>query len=294
MSAPSWADLLLGAARAAQGTRPGERAVLNEQLAAVCQHARAAWPAVEISDETFVTHLARHLPDHAPALESLSQLRTSDLYLATACASGDVHAVAAFERYCMSGLDRALGRLRLSTDEIAEVKQRIRYRVLVADGRPRILEFSGRGALPSWVRAMAVREAFRVVKRSPRETGLDDSERLLAYVVKDERDRANAYYRQVFAQAFDRALRQLEPRVQTMLRQHVIDGLTIDQLSALYRVHRATAARTLERARRTILAATRSRMRATLDVGSTELSSILRSIRSRLEVSLRGLRRRAR
>jgi RNA polymerase sigma-70 factor (ECF subfamily) len=269
------------------------RAGLDEELAAVCQHVRAAWPTVTIPEATFIAHLARHLPEHAPAGEGLSRLRVADLYLASACATGDEQAVAAFEAYCMQGLDRALGRLRLSRDEIAEVKQRIRYRVLVADGRPRILEFSGRGALPSWVRAMAVREAFRVVKR-PRETALDDSERLLAYVVRDDRDRANAHYRQVFAQAFDRALRQLEPRVQTMLRQHVIDGLTIDQLSALYRVHRATAARTLERARRTILAATRAQMRAALDVGSTELSSILRSIRSRLEVSLRGLRRRVR
>jgi len=79
-----------------------------------------------------------------------------------------------------------------------------------------------------------------------------------------------------------------------MLRQHVLDGLTIDQLSALYRIHRATAARTLERARRTILAATRDHMQAELDVSSTELSSILRAIRSGLEVTLRELRRRRR
>lgn len=76
-----------------------------------------------------------------------------------------------------------------------------------------------------------------------------------------------------------------------MLRQHVLDGMTIGQLGALYRMHRTTTARTLEQARRFLLAATRSHMRAELDVSSTELDSILRLIRSRLDGSLRGLRR---
>lgn len=56
---------------------------------------------------------------------------------------------------------------------------------------------------------------------------------------------------------------------------------------------RPTGARTLERARRFLLAGTRSHTRAEIDVRSTELDSILRLIRSRLDVSLRGLRRRS-
>ena len=91
--------------------------------------------------------------------------------------------------------------------------------------------------------------------------------------------------------AFDVALRSLPAREQTLLRQHVIDGLTIDQLGALYHVHRATAARSLERARQAILAATREQMMGKLRVRSSELDSILRLIRSKLEVSLHGLRR---
>src|SRR5262249_53613663 len=148
-------------------------------------------------------------------------------------------------------------------DAIAEVKQRIRCRVLVPDrGPPRILDFSGRGALRAWIRVMAVREALRIARQARREGWLDDdSEKLHAFVAPGHHDgEAKDQFRCAFAQAFDRALRGLPVRDQNLLRQYVLDGLTIDQLGALYRVHRATAARMLERARQEVLSATRGHM----------------------------------
>jgi RNA polymerase sigma-70 factor (ECF subfamily) len=265
----------------------------SAQLVAIWQRARATWPSVALSAATFAAHLAQHVPPDATS-DALAQINTADLYLACACAMGDPHALEAFEEHCLGGLDRALGRLRFSADVIAEVKQRVRCRALVADGgRPRIAEFGGRGALRAWVRVLGVREALRVTRRSHREAAVPDAERLQAIAMQDAGlDDMNRGYRRTFAQAFDRALRTLPARDRTLLRQHVLDGLTVDQLGALYRVHRATAARMLERARQRVLAATRASMRAELDVGSTELSSILRTIRSRLDITLRGLRRR--
>ena len=296
MTGPSWAERLCDAAGLPLRSRHGiDDGALSAQLAEIWQTARAAWPAVELDADVFIAYLAQRLPDRAsPA--ALSQMNTTDLYLACACGMGHAHAIATFERHCLDGLDRALARLLLGADLVAEVKQRVRCRVLVGDGGPpRIAEFTGRGGLRGWVRVIAVREALRMMRRS-RDLAGNDGERLQAAVSRDPAwlDAARDDQRRAFARAFDRAVRRLHPRERTMLRQHLLDGLTVDQLGALYRIHRATAARTLERARRTILTATRDHMQAELDVSSTELSSILRAIRSGLEVTLRGLRRRHR
>lgn len=296
MTALSWAERLCHAAGLPLRSRHGgDDDALSAQLAEIWQTARAAWPTVELDADAFIAYLVQRLPDRAsPA--ALSQMNTTDLYLACACGSGNTHAIAAFERHCLAGLDRVLARLPIGADVVAEVKQRVRCRILVGDGgSPRIAEFTGRGGLRGWIRVIAVREALRVM-RGQRDLTSDDGERLQAAVSQDpawlEASRDNQ--RRAFARAFDLAVRRLAPRERTMLRQHLLDGMTVDQLGALYRIHRATAARTLERARRSILAATRSHMRAELDVSSTELSSILRAIRSGLDVTLRGLRSRRR
>ncbi|HEY0986673.1 MAG TPA: sigma-70 family RNA polymerase sigma factor [Kofleriaceae bacterium] len=271
------------------------------QLDEIVRSARLAWPTVELRPEQFVTHLVRHLPDDVPVATALAQMHTDDLYLARACELGDKHAVLAFEQHCMTGLETALFRYRAFSDLAAEVKQRVREYLLVGNASPPGIEsFSGRGDLRSWVRIIAVREAINMVRqlqrRSRRETAIDDDSLLQGYVTPGdaELEHMKARYVEEFKQAFSAALRGLPARDQIWLRQHVIDGLSIDQLGALYRVHRATAARNLQRARRAVLMATRERMASRLQVGSSELDSILRMIRSRLQVTLRWLIRRRR
>jgi hypothetical protein len=68
-----------------------------------------------------------------------------------------------------------------------------------------------------------------------------------------------------------------------------VDGATLDELARLYRVHRATVARMLGRARELVLAATRNHLVSQLEVPSQDIDSILRMIWSRIEISLRAV-----
>jgi RNA polymerase sigma-70 factor (ECF subfamily) len=270
---------------------------LEERLEDVIRSARVSWPTVELASEQFVLHLARHLPANEPIEHALAHMHTEDLYLACACALGETNAILAFEQHCLDGLESTLSRYRSSSDLVAEVKQRVRDRALVGDsGPPRISGYSGRGDLRGWVRVMAVREAVDLVRRARREAPLDDERSLHAFVTPGDADleHAKRHYREEFQRAFSAALRGLSARDQTLLRQHVIDGLSIDQLGALYHMHRATAARNLQRARAALLEATRAQLASRLAVGPRELDSILRLVRSRLEVTLRWLVRRRR
>lgn len=270
---------------------------LDAQLVDIVHSARRAWPSVELAPEAFIAHLARHAPAGVAIEAGLARMHTDDLYLACACALGIPDAVRAFEHHCLPAVEVAVARFRAASDLVAEVKQRVRERALVAgDGSPRISGFSGRGDLRSWVRAMAAREAIEVLRGARREAPADDDTALHALVAPGdvELEHAKAHYLAQFKQAFSAALRSLSPRDQTLLRQHVVDGLTIDELGALYQMHRATAARSLERARAAVLEATRAQLGSVLQVRPSELDSILRLIRSRIEVTLRGLVRRRR
>jgi RNA polymerase sigma-70 factor (ECF subfamily) len=180
----------------------------------------------------------------------------------------------------------------IDADTSAEIKQDIRRRVLVGDGGGGTIgEFSGRGDLRGWVRVMAVRQALTFQGRARREVRVEDDELLQQIAVPGDPELAHTKerYRQEFKRAFEAALRALPDRSLTVLRQHYVDGLTIDDLGRLYRVHRATAARLVVRARMLVREATWAQMMTRLRVQSQDLNSIIRMIRSQIEISLRGL-----
>jgi RNA polymerase sigma-70 factor (ECF subfamily) len=276
------------------GSLSGHGLELEATLLDVVGSAQQTWPTLRLPCDVFVAYLRERMPDDALPALALRQMHTSDLYLACACSRGDVQAFAAFDEHCIGQLDRLLSRMGIDADVGAEVKQHIRRRVLIGDGRPPgILDFSGRGDLRSWVRVMAVRQALRRVGRARRDASLEDDELLERIVApgNPELEYAKGIYRREFKQAFEGALRDLPDRERTVLRQHYIDGLTIDELGHLYRVHRSTAARLLVRARTVVLEATRSRMMCQLDVRSQDLDSIMRMIRSQIDISLGDLQR---
>jgi RNA polymerase sigma-70 factor (ECF subfamily) len=275
-------------------TASGHETGLDATLESIIGSAAETCPTFSVPREEFVAYLWARLPADVPPEFALAQMHTADLYLACACARGDAQAVAAFDEHCLSQLDRVLGKMGIDADASAEVKQEIRRRVLVGDGRrPEIVDFSGRGDLRSWVRVMAVRQALRRQERARRDIAVEDDELLERIVAPEnpELDYAKGMYREEFKRAFEAALKALPDRERTLLRQHYIDGLTIDEIGHLYRVHRSTAARLLVRARTRVLAATRAQMMCQLDVQSKDLDSIMRMIRSQIDISLHVLQR---
>ena len=121
-----------------------------------------------------------------------------------------------------------------------------------------------------------------------RDVAAQDQE--LAHLVAPDDDPEIGYlkrlYRAEFKEAFQLAVAGLDDRERPVLRQHVLDGLGIDQPSALHHVHRATAARWIEAARASILTATQRELIRRLALSRAELTSVIRLIESQLDVSL--------
>ena len=285
-----------GAAGAADAP-PADRLerLLGDGLAA----ARASWPEVELPAELFVPYLAARAGGGDPAngadLEDrLADLRVADLYLACACARGDSRALIAFEQRCLDVVDAALARMRMTAEVVDEVKQIVRRLLLVADGGPpRITDYAGRGDLRGWVRVTAAREALRLVRKNRREVAVEADllERAIPPGADGELEYVKTVYRGEFRAAFRDAMGKLTDRERNLLAHQFVDGLTLDQLAALYRVHRATIARWLGRARTSVLRGTQLALRTRLRVQPTELDSIMRLIESRLDVTLPPLLR---
>jgi len=75
--------------------------------------------------------------------------------------------------------------------------------------------------------------------------------------------------------------------------QQVVHDMSIDEIGAAFGVHRATAARWLNRARTALVAATHKRLAARLEIPVEQIDSVIRLVSSQLDASvIRYLRER--
>jgi RNA polymerase sigma-70 factor (ECF subfamily) len=266
---------------------------LDTLLAAQLDEGAREWPSVSLAPATYLRHLADKLRERATesADHVIRNMPGADLYLAAACASGDQAAIAAFRDVVFPVIRPALAKLSLAQSTIDEAEQRVLVMILVGDPvRPAIAAYGGRGRLRSWVRSIAVRTARRLAGLTDGGgDNQDELDQLTANVHDPELAMLRERYREQVRTALAEALAALAERQRNVLRQYYIDGLTIDQLAALYHVDRATTARWVIGARSAVLDGTRDRLRSGLGVSSDEVESILRLVRSQLELSLRLL-----
>jgi RNA polymerase sigma-70 factor (ECF subfamily) len=266
---------------------------LEKAIDAAVATARAEWPALALDPAEFRRHLAERVPEGTSPDDLAAAVCVPDLFLACACAHAVDGAAAEFERRYMPVVDSAAR--RMGKAELAdEVKQLVREILFVGSGGsgPAIADFSGRGSLKAWVRVIATREALRILRRDKGRVAVQDEGLYTVLAPSDEADPQLAYfkerYRAEFKSAFLSAVADLPRRERTALRLHVLDGLSIDEIAPMYRVHRSTAARWLSRARELLLANTRAGLMERLGLGSSEVDSVIRLIQSNLDVTLSG------
>ena len=263
---------------------------LGGLLAGAIERSRAAWPGVVLGEEAFAAYLAARLPPGDDAAARLEQADLPQLYLACACGRGDPAAIGRFDERVFAPVAGRLRRLGLSGADVDEVRQQLHERLFVArppDG-PRIDDYAGRGDLGGLVHVIAVRAALDLLRRHGREAASpeDDLLRLPVAGPDPELEVLKAHCRAAFKEAFEAAVAGLSPRARNLLRLHLVDGVTLEQLARSYRVHRATIVRWLQRARGDLLAALRRDLGRRLGADSSELAALIDLARSRVELSL--------
>jgi RNA polymerase sigma-70 factor, ECF subfamily len=291
ISTPVSAEILEAFVAALGRPHDTDVAILAQELTRILREARSAWPELAPDDAAFAGHVAARLPADEPVGEALDRLRPADLYLAWGCARGDRAAIVAFERELGDQIRLALTKVDAPAQVKEDAVQILRERLWVAHGSrpPRVADYAGRGQLRRWVQAAAVRTCIDLVRQHRREIALDDrhAAALPAADADPELAHLRRLYGPVFHESFEAAIARLDERQQTMLRHHLVDGLTIDDIGALYGVHRTTAYRWIDRARDRLVTGTRQEMVARLAVEPREVDSILRVIRSEVHLSVK-------
>jgi RNA polymerase sigma-70 factor, ECF subfamily len=246
---------------------------------------RQAWPQVALDERKFSAWV-----ETAAVGDTELVAFGSDLYLAAACVVREPAALATFDREFVQRLGiGAVGRVALEEHEADELRQQVRVRLLIGD-EPRIAGYRGHGPLQAWVRVAAARLAFEL-KRAPQRKSDDTSmlERLANADVDPELAAAKAQHRDLFAGALEEGFANLTSREKTLLRMYFLDGMNIDQISLVFRVHRATVARWLVRIRKQMLDHLCSRMAVDLRGTASEVNSLVHLVRSDIELSVRRL-----
>ena len=266
---------------------------LDRRLWAIVAEGRAAWPDLALDAQAVVEFIARQATAEL-ADAALDGLRPADLYLACACVHQLPGAIAAFERDYMREVDVALQRMRIGPPRLHDVKQLVRQRLFVGGGQGqgqvgKIAEYAGRGDLRRWVRSVAVRTCLNELRKGRREILVDDEQLIAHHAIAGddpELEYMKRTYAHEFRAAFTEALGQLGAREQTLLRYHHVDGLNIDEIGAIYRIHRVTAFRWIEKAKELLARSTLEILRGRLQLPASELDSVLRMIRSQIHLSL--------
>jgi RNA polymerase sigma-70 factor (ECF subfamily) len=237
--------------------------------------ARARWPGVEVPDHALETWIAARGGDNL-----------ADLYLACACARGAAGAIEAFERAYAGHIRAILSRLDASSALLEEAGQQLRAHLFVGDA-PRIAEYAGRGDLLAFVRVVVLRIALRLLERERPAAHEPDDElwRFPDGHDDPELEYLKRLYRDELKAAFAAAVAALPDRERAVLRYHLIDGLSIDAIGAVYQVHRATAARWLTGAREQLAAGTRRALMQRLKIELSEVDSLMRLLDSNLDAS---------
>lgn len=245
--------------------------------------------------EADLREMAAHFAALAPegsADEALARLHREDLVVVHKAMRGV--GVDALLRRVRDTVARAIARVRGLHDAEGLLDRLVVDFFTGKEGAaPLLARYAGLGTLDAFVQVTASRAALTQHRDEgrQRETGLDEFDLLDSEDM--ELDFIRSQYREAFRNAFASALAELTPKERNLLRYQVKDGLTLDELARLHRVHRATVARWLADARSTVLSATRRILHEQLRLDESEFESLLRVIGGHFELSVVSLLERA-
>jgi RNA polymerase sigma-70 factor, ECF subfamily len=286
---------VLGAARRADfQALPDWEQSLDAALDEPAKTLDAGW----LSRADFAAEIAARVDRDAESVASFwEHLHPADLYLACACARGVSAAIAKFELMFGGEIGRTARRFERRGLAADDLQQLLRNKLFTAQPgeAPRIASYTGQGFLQNWVRVTTTRAFIDATRPQGDTPEIPIADELVAMLPESgadpELELLKRQHLAHFKAAFAEAVGTLEASDRVVLRQHLVERLSIDQIGALYHLHRATAARRVVKAREALLAATRTALAARLGMTEEQLESVLQLIASRMDASVERLLR---
>lgn len=216
-------------------------------------------------------------------LAELAGRHLGELRLAFAAAGGVPGAHAAFDAVLRPVVQRVHARVGRGSSYL-DALQEVRVHVLVVpDGRrPRLLEYTGHGALSRWLHVVATRHLLNLLRPLSPELPFEDAFFAVQLAPNEtaEAKLVKAKYGDPVRRALGRAMDTLPERARAILWFALVDGLASQRIGAVYGVHRTTAARWTAEAMVELRQAVDRELRNDMGVRESELSSLVRAVLS--------------
>jgi RNA polymerase sigma-70 factor (ECF subfamily) len=258
---------------------------LATRLAEMCARAHESHPDLVFDDRELVAAIATGCPG-SEVIAYLERCHGGELALARAAGRGDAAAISTIEQVHRRTIQAACQRYASATHSLDDLLQLLRERLFVGSDA-RINEYSGQGQLDSWLRVTATRLFLDLAKRKDRVREMPSDDSAIA-ALPHPADLGLEYvmleYRSAVTTAIAHAAHLLPPGDRHLLRQHFVNGLTIDELAVAIGIHRSTAARRIAKAREQLSALVREQLATTL--APDKLDEIFGLVISRLDVSI--------
>lgn len=232
----------------------------------------------------------RHEP-HEPH-EPYATRALADLYLAFACLSGSRAAAA---RLGDALVQTSVGSRKVRIpDATADDARQIVFERLVgsAQSSPKIASYDGRGPLGAWLRVSVAREALYLHRQRTQGAANAWVDELVKIAAPDDDPELASLKHELRTEcraALERAARALASRERALLRQHLVLGMTVDELGPVYGVHRATAARWISAAKDALLERFYAEVEASTGLARAEAQTLRSLVQSRLDMSVASL-----
>jgi RNA polymerase sigma-70 factor, ECF subfamily len=266
---------------------------LRAWAASAIERGRIAWPGCTVSQEEMmriaIARLASPPVGVGPGLDALDG---AELYIGVACVRGDRAAIAGFRACYFDPLVSSLQRMGLGSAQLDDVWQAMCDRLLVGRSGelPRILRYAGRGELRGLVRVAATRMAINWQQReSQRSSGDNWLDHLPADHSDPELHAIKLQHRRELKEELEAAIADLSARERMMLRLHLVQRMGIDAVAALCSVHRATAARSIARAKEMLAGRVRARLMERWKIADADLPALKVLVDSQVDLSLQRL-----
>jgi RNA polymerase sigma-70 factor (ECF subfamily) len=293
-------DAYLAARRA--GASPETAALdldeLDRTLATVCARGRAAHPDLAVENLVFAAHLGRcGASIKLGTIEgpTASELHAEDLYLCCAGLLGDERAVRTLRDRHRPVIAGYLRTIDASDTLLDEIEQRVWDAALIGtpETPPKLVSYSGKGPLAAWIGVSSQRLVLMMRRSEGAEKRALDTVALEAQVSAADPELAivKKHLRGPFQRAVLSALAALDDRQRMIYTLHVLDGVTVERIGAIYGVSHSTVSRWMAGARDAIVDHARRVLQDELQLTGEEFDSLARLLASQLDFSVSALLR---
>lgn len=262
---------------------------MTQTVAEAYARGRAAYPKLSLSESAFRRFLGRVLAGRTPS--AIEKLNGAELFFACACAEQIDGAAKLFEERFVPIIRRAVARVLSEPAEREEAVQRTRQHLLVSDRErpPNIAKFRGEGPLASWVAVASIRLAVSMGRSATSERRLRTKAANEIAGADPEILLMKGQIRRELEAAVAAALQRLDDRERLLLRLYLVSGMTVAAIGRSLGLSQSTVSRHIAGARDRLLDDVRRTLGERLRLPREEMSSLVRLVASRLDVSLSRL-----